>query len=277
MNIDKIDEKILNIYNTNNDPLDDINFNEIDYINKCFPDESSLMSIDNFINNLSKKYNDLDIEIHNAVRLQAITANDAKKDINDAKLAINELFNKIKDIKNKANQSETMVQEICHDIKRLDSAKRNLTSTKTALTRVSMYLTAVEQLETMVDKRQYREAANLLHAINELSKYFEPYDSKVDKIHELNQRVLRTRDTLTRQIFEDMETINDITTDLIINNNDDDNQFYSDNSSSELLTGACLVADALGNNIFFINNIIYKINYFLNIFQINIYIYIIYL
>lgn len=150
-----------------------------------------------------------------------------------------------------------MVQEICSDIRRLDSAKRNLTATKTALTRVSMFLTAVEQLDVMVQERQYREAANLLDAVNELNKHFDGYERTVPKIRELKSSVARTRDALTKQIFEDMEGIGDFTADLVLTSGDDENnqhygyhsQVYQGIQTPELLRGAFLCADALGRDV----------------------------
>ena len=49
-----------------------------------------------------------------------------------------ELTQRIKEIKGKAEQSEVMVQEICHDIKKLDFAKKHITTTITALHRLAM-------------------------------------------------------------------------------------------------------------------------------------------
>ena len=49
-----------------------------------------------------------------------------------------DLFGKIQDIKHKAKQSDVMVQDICADIKQLDTAKRHLTTTITALKRLQM-------------------------------------------------------------------------------------------------------------------------------------------
>ena len=98
--------------------------------------------------------------------------------MNDAKAAIHELFKKIKDIKSKAEQSEVMVQEICGDIKQLDWAKKHLTATISALKRLQMLVTAIDRLTDMAGKREYREAAELMGAVNQLSKHFDAY-SKV--------------------------------------------------------------------------------------------------
>jgi vacuolar protein sorting-associated protein 53 len=76
------------------------------------------------------------------------------QDVEDVQRAILELFEKIHDIKARAAQSERMVNEICHDIKKLDCAKTHLQSSITSLKRLQMLLTAVGQLEvrsTLID------------------------------------------------------------------------------------------------------------------------------
>lgn len=90
----------------------------------------------------------------------------ARRDLENGKAAIRELFERIKGIKTKAGQSEDLVQEICRDIKSLDVAKKNLTLTITALKRLVMLVTALEQLRQLAAGRQYKEASNLLQAVD---------------------------------------------------------------------------------------------------------------
>ena len=99
-----------------------------------------------------------------------------------------------------------MVDEICHDIKLLDNAKTNLQTSITTLKRLHMLVTAVDQLEVMAEGRQYREAGNLLQAVNELYNYFQDYD-QVPKIAELRNSVKDTKDELTKRILNDFKYI----------------------------------------------------------------------
>ena len=184
------------------DPLDRPTFDTVAYINQHFPDEASLATIDGFLGTCEERIAGVDKEIVQAVRQQSTAGRQAERDITDAKGAIGELFIKIKDIKSKAEQSEVMVKEICRDIKQLDYAKRHLTSTITALKRLHMLVTAVEQLQFMAQKRQYREAANLLKAVHQLSTHFAAYH-KVPKIKDLRLNVERTKEELTHQILDD--------------------------------------------------------------------------
>ena len=95
-----------------------------------------------------------------------------------------------------------MVQEICRDIKKLDYAKKNLTATITALRRLSMLMSAVDQLETMAMRRQYRDSANLLEAVNQLSAHFDGYND-IPKVAELQRKYAKIRAALRANVFED--------------------------------------------------------------------------
>merc|ERR1719310_1636749 len=115
---------------------------------------------------------ELDEEVLRTVRQQTSAGSSARKDLENAKASVAELFLKVRDIKGKAERSEQMVHEICRDIKSLDYAKRHLTATITSLKRLQMLVTATEQLSFMTRERRYTEAANLLHAVNELLSDF---------------------------------------------------------------------------------------------------------
>jgi hypothetical protein len=59
----------------------------------------------------------------------------------------------------------TVFQEITRDIKSLDHAKRNLTMSITTLNHLHMLVGGVDSLNAMIERRQYRDAANLLAAV----------------------------------------------------------------------------------------------------------------
>ena len=140
-------------------------FDAVDFLNRHFPDETSLTGVDALVAKLRLRVRRVDDEILEAVRSQSTGGVRAKADLAQAQTAILELGARIRDIKDKAELSETMVQEICRDIKKLDRAKRHLTGTITALRRLSMLVSAVDQLETMAMRRQYHDSANLLEAV----------------------------------------------------------------------------------------------------------------
>ena len=56
---------------------------------------------------------------------------------------MSDLYERMGDIRRKAQASEAMVQEICRDIRKLDTAKGHLTATITALRRLAMLVAAV--------------------------------------------------------------------------------------------------------------------------------------
>ncbi|GKV10745.1 hypothetical protein SLEP1_g22066 [Rubroshorea leprosula] len=138
---------------------------------------------------------------------------------------------KIREIKTKAEQSETMVQEICRDIKKLDFAKKHITTTITALHRLTMLVSAVEQLQVMASKRQYKEAAAQLEAVNQLCSHFEAYRD-IPKITELRERFKNIKQIMKSHVFSDFSSLGT-------------GKETEETNLLQQLSDACLVVDAL--------------------------------
>jgi hypothetical protein len=217
------------------DPLDAPDFNPTSHINKLFPNEESLSSADTVSSELQEQMTALDEEILQTVRQQTTAGSHARKDIESGKAAMRDLFEKVHDIKAKAERSQQMVHEICRDIKSLDYAKRHLTQTITALKRLQMLVTATEQLSVMARERMYSEAANLLHAVNQLLAHFEGY-AGIKKVDALREQVGEIRDALRTQVFEDFNRLSA-------------QEGNPHPSQIETLLGACAVVDALGADV----------------------------
>lgn len=184
------------------DPLDDPKFNAVDYINKLFPNELSLVEMDSVIHKLKVKMRTVDRDLVKQVRQLSTAGDKAAGDLSQAQEVISELFSKINGIKAKAEQSEQMVQEICKDIKDLDYAKRHITTTITGLKRIHMLETGVAQLTSWTEKRQYREVGNLLEAVTQLSTYFSSY-TKIEKIITLTKEVEKIKAELKKKVYEE--------------------------------------------------------------------------
>lgn len=129
------------------DPLDQPNFNVVDYINTLFPTEQSLSYIDDVVNEMERKICSIDKEVRSVVRGQTNVGQDGRAALDDAQKVIRQLFIHIKDIKDKAEQSEETVKEITRDIKQLDFAKRNLTASITALNKLHVLVGEVDSLK----------------------------------------------------------------------------------------------------------------------------------
>uniref|UniRef100_K3XEN6 Uncharacterized protein n=1 Tax=Setaria italica TaxID=4555 RepID=K3XEN6_SETIT len=173
----------------------------------------------------------VDASILAAVRQQSNSGTKAKEELAAATNAVQELMHKIHEIKTKAEQSETMVQEICRDIKKLDCAKRHITTTITALHRLTMLVSAVEQLQVMASKRQYKEAAAQLEAVNQLCSHFEAYRD-VPKITELREKFKNIKKILKSHVFSDFSSLGT-------------GKETEDPMLLQQLSDACLVVDAL--------------------------------
>ncbi|TQD84241.1 hypothetical protein C1H46_030219 [Malus baccata] len=173
----------------------------------------------------------VDAGILTAVRQQSNSGMKAKEDLAAATRAVEELMYKIREIKTKAEQSETMVQEICRDIKKLDSAKKHITTTITALHRLTMLVSAVEQLQVMASKRQYKKAAAQLEAVNQLCSHFEAYRD-IPKITELREKFKNIKQILKSHVFSDFSSLGT-------------GKETEETNLLQQLSDACLVVDAL--------------------------------
>ncbi|KAL8161662.1 hypothetical protein V2J09_013151 [Rumex salicifolius] len=203
----------------------------MEYINKMFPTEASLSGVEPLMQKVHNEIRRVDGSILAAVRQQSNSGTKAKEDLAAATSAVEELMYKIREIKTKAEQSETMVQEICRDIKKLDFAKKHITTTITALHRLTMLVSAVEQLQVMASKRQYREAAAQLEAVNQLSSHFEAYRD-VPKITELREKFKNIRQILKSHVFSDFSSLGT-------------GKETEEANLLQQLSDACLVVDAL--------------------------------
>ncbi|XP_020111556.1 vacuolar protein sorting-associated protein 53 A isoform X2 [Ananas comosus] len=203
----------------------------LEYINQMFPTEASLSGVEPLMQKIQSEIRRVDASILAAVRQQSNSGTKAKEDLAAATHAVQELMHKIHEIKAKAEQSETMVQEICRDIKKLDYAKKHITTTITALHRLTMLVSAVEQLQVMASKRQYKEAAAQLEAVNQLCSHFEAYRD-VPKITELREKFKNIKKVLKSHVFSDFSSLGT-------------GKESEETNLLQQLSDACLVVDAL--------------------------------
>ncbi|GKU95681.1 hypothetical protein SLEP1_g9010 [Rubroshorea leprosula] len=203
----------------------------LEYINQMFPTEASLSDVEPLMQKIQSEIHRVDAGILAAVRQQSNSGTKAKENLAAATRAVEELMYKIREIKTKAEQSETMVQEICRDIKKLDFAKKHITTTITALHRLTMLVSAVEQLQVLASKRQYKEAAAQLEAVNQLCGHFEAYRD-IPKITELRERFKNIKQILKSHVFSDFSSLGT-------------GKETEETNLLQQLSDACLVVDAL--------------------------------
>ncbi|XP_022936047.1 vacuolar protein sorting-associated protein 53 A [Cucurbita maxima] len=203
----------------------------LEYINQMFPTEASLSGVEPLMQKIHNEIRRVDAGILAAVRQQSSSGTKAKEDLAAATSAVEELMSKIREIKTKAEQSETMVQEICRDIKKLDFAKKHITTTITALHRLTMLVSAVEQLQVMASKRQYKEAAAQLEAVNQLCSHFEAYRDN-PKITELREKFKNIKQILKSHVFSDFSSLGT-------------GKEKEETNLLQQLSDACFVVDAL--------------------------------
>ncbi|KAH0926291.1 hypothetical protein HID58_018547 [Brassica napus] len=225
----------------------------LEYINQMFPTEASLSGVEPLMQKIHGEIRRVDASILSAVRQQSNSGTKAKEDLADATRAVEELSYKIQEIKSKAEQSEAMVQEICRDIKKLDFAKKEHNhdhhcsssshNVRSGSKLCMMFLvnllvdlfSAVEQLQVMASKRQYKEAAAQLEAVNQLCNHFEAYRD-VPKIMELREKLNNIKQVLKSHVFSDFSSLGT-------------GKETEETNLLQQLSDSCLVVDALESSV----------------------------
>lgn len=139
-------QETINKVLSSDDPLDQSDFNAIDYINTIFPTEQSLTNIDDILGKMKEKIRNLDQDIRRVVRGQSDVESEGRKALEEVRSVISILTSNICEMKEQAKKSEQMVNEITADIKQLDNAKRNLTLSITMLNNLHILVEGVDKL-----------------------------------------------------------------------------------------------------------------------------------
>lgn len=176
------------------DAFDEDDFDPIKYINDKFPDEASLINLDQVIGDLREEVNGLDEEILQGIHEHAMLNSQMKEEIANTKTLTSTIVQEIKSIKEKAIESEAIVHDMCMDIKLLDTAKRNLTTSINTLRKFSDLMRSLDNLSQFCADRNYGDAANCLRGINDLILFFKPYES----IQQIRELIEEKEDILTK-------------------------------------------------------------------------------
>ncbi|CEL61322.1 Vacuolar protein sorting-associated protein 53 homolog OS=Gallus gallus GN=VPS53 PE=2 SV=1 [Rhizoctonia solani AG-1 IB] len=224
-------QNILDLAPTNSvDALE--GFDAITSLNELFPDEASLARASEIQEKLHHDVAQIQTEIDS---LRA----ELRKDQEPARMQliqelIAELLAQMSRIREKATESEAIVRDITKDIQILDLAKRNLALSVTALKRFQMLVNALGQLESMVKEKQYKEIAQTLGAVKEISLFFKPYSS-VERISIATRRLQELQGSVRASVERDF-----------------DDFFLQDPSrpiKQSTISEACLVVDVLGDDV----------------------------
>ncbi|KAI5477878.1 GARP complex subunit Vps53 [Pseudohyphozyma bogoriensis] len=202
-----------------------------DVLNELIGDEQALPQTPLVALLLRTKIQDIRMEI-DALRKELESDQDPEK-MEVIQELIGELLSQVTAIRDAATESEVVVREITRDIQSLDLAKKNLIASMNALKRFQMLVNAFEQLTRLAKARKYRETAQALGAVKQLSAYFKTF-SNVDRIAAVSKGVADVQGVLRAQIMREFEAAftNEATR----------------AGKNQQLQDACLVIDALGED-----------------------------
>uniref|UniRef100_A0A7N0T4R0 Vps53 N-terminal domain-containing protein n=1 Tax=Kalanchoe fedtschenkoi TaxID=63787 RepID=A0A7N0T4R0_KALFE len=136
---------------------------------------------------------------------------------------------------------EPLMQKIHNEIRLVDAGivaavrQQHITVTITALHRLTMLVSAVEQLQGMASKRQYKETAVQLEAVNQLCSHFEAYRD-IPKIRELREKFKHIKQILKSHVFSYFSSLGT-------------GKESKEKNLLVHLSDACLVVDALESSV----------------------------
>ncbi|SJK97035.1 related to VPS53-subunit of VP51-54 complex, required for protein sorting [Armillaria ostoyae] len=207
-------------------------FNLVDILNSHFPDEASLAETEA----LQIKIHDDQLQMQkeiNALQTQLKQSQDSNK-MQLIQELISELLGQMSRIREKATESEAVVRNITKDIQVLDLAKKNLILSMTTLKRLQMLVNALTQLEDLVKERKYSEMAQTLSAVKEIAAAFKPMIS-VPRVSQVWRQIQQVQGAIRTIVEADFD------------------KFYLEDPNKQLkasmIADACLVVDALGNDV----------------------------
>ncbi|KAK9314690.1 Vps53-like protein [Lipomyces starkeyi] len=216
------------------DPLDQADYNHLPHLVEIFSKPESITAVPRVKGYLNAYSCALDAKMEELLAAQQ-AAEPSVQRVARAHTELAAIFSHIETVRERAVIAEEVITDMTADIRKLDETKRNLTMSMTMLKRLQMLTTAYEQLTIFSKNRQYKEAAQLLEAVIELSGHFKSYRS-IAQIATLSRNVAELQRAIGEQVCADFEAAVD-----------GRRPEYFAERSSELLEG-CLVMDALGDS-----------------------------
>ncbi|KAJ3505368.1 hypothetical protein NLJ89_g7457 [Agrocybe chaxingu] len=228
-------QRVLEIQPTEEiDRLDGLSekFNAVEILNDFFPDEASLAHLEAVSARLAETHQELQKEV-DALQAELKDSQDPER-MSVIQEMISDLLGQMSRIREKATESEAVVKNITKDIQVLDLAKKNLITSMTMMKRLQMLVNALTQLEDLIKEKQYKEVAQTLSAIKEISSTFKSYTA-VPHINRIWKRIQQVQAQLRTQLDADFDA------------------FYLQDTNkqikSSLISDACLVVDVLGQDV----------------------------
>ncbi|KAF4621282.1 hypothetical protein D9613_000203 [Agrocybe pediades] len=228
-------QRVLEIQNTDEpDRLDGFSqkFNAIEILNDFFPDEASLAHLDAVSARLTETHQELQKEVDQLQAELSISQDPERMSV--IQEMISDLLGQMSRIREKATESEAVVRNITKDIQVLDLAKKNLITSMTMMKRLQMLVNALTQLEDLIKEKNYKDVAQTLAAVKEISASFKSYTT-VPRINRVWKHIQEVQTHLRAQLDIDFDAF-----------------YLQDNNKQikpSLIADACLVVDVLGADV----------------------------
>lgn len=162
--------------------------------------------LDMCIESLKIEIDNVDSAILDAVRRQSRSGSNARARLLTAHATIRDVMSQVSVCRTMAEESERMAHDMCKDVRQLDNAKKNLATAIHALRRLSMLVEGVDQLQIAAEKRNFKDAGNVLGAVKMLQSHFTSY-SHIAKVAEIKGRVQALEQSLRLASLREFELL----------------------------------------------------------------------
>lgn len=238
--------------NNNNEHWDDESifeiseFNPTVFMNQLFPNKASLNKhvLDQYTQRVQHRIHQVDTQVSHLIKKQAssVQQDQVKSDLQDAKTAIDHFLLQMSTIKQHAEQAEHQVYTITKDIKSLDVAKRNITKTMTLSRQYHMLVSALDQVSFLTKKRQYKQVAQLMAAVQTLASAFDTFAADIALLQQLRQRIEQCKHQLREQLMQDFKSFDALEE---VAQKEQQQHAAANTTALTWLRDACLAIDAL--------------------------------
>ncbi|OAF68279.1 Vacuolar protein sorting-associated protein 53 [Intoshia linei] len=198
---EEINELFLNILP--DDQVNELkNFDEVEVINKLFSDQNSLGKLDETIEKVQYRINEINVEIKSVIRQQDSVSKVGQTALNNSSVAISELVNKISEICDKASESEKAISLITKDVRHLDNCKKNIIETIKMLNQVQLVISGLDSLGKLSLTKNYNEVAKNLDGVIHVVQNFKQY-RHIERVENIFDRLYQVTEQLQTDIKND--------------------------------------------------------------------------
>ncbi|MEN2495678.1 MAG: Vacuolar protein sorting-associated protein 53, variant 2 [Marteilia pararefringens] len=189
------------------DEIDDTDLNYIEYINKLFPDESSISNIDSVIDKLNDKIKKIDDQLDNHYRdiLEREKMHESMTTNLDKSLV--DLMDSIEMTLKQSDESNSLVHNTLHDVMKYNEAKEGLENTSKILSDLLYLIEYSKKLKQLIDSQDFVQISTMLNVFESIYptlSVLNKYEKVKNILADYNNLRSNLKDILLAKINDDV-------------------------------------------------------------------------